>query len=69
MLNSVFELGDTVAREVMVPRTDMVSIDRDAAAQGDVASSCDRASRGCRWSVRTVDDIVGLLYFKDVVAG
>ena len=29
MIHSVFELGDTVAREVMVPRTDMVSIDDD----------------------------------------
>ena len=28
MLHSVFELGDTIAREVMVPRTDMVCIDR-----------------------------------------
>ena len=29
MIHSVFELGDTLAREVMVPRTDMVSIDDD----------------------------------------
>ena len=32
MIHSVFELGDTLAREVMVPRTDMVSIDDDRAA-------------------------------------
>ncbi len=38
MIHSVFELGDTVAREVMVPRTDMVTIDRQqVAAFGDVA--------------------------------
>ena len=29
MIHSVFELGDTLVREVMVPRTDMVSIERD----------------------------------------
>ena len=29
MIHSVFELGDTVVREVMVPRTDMVTIERD----------------------------------------
>ncbi|HEU0288183.1 MAG TPA: CNNM domain-containing protein, partial [Nocardioidaceae bacterium] len=28
MIHSVFELGDTIAREVMVPRTDMVFIER-----------------------------------------
>ena len=29
MIHSVFELGDTIVREVMVPRTDMVFIERD----------------------------------------
>ena len=29
MLHSVFELGDTIVREVMVPRTDMVTIEQD----------------------------------------
>jgi len=29
MIHSVFELGDTVVREVMVPRTDMVTMDHD----------------------------------------
>ena len=29
MIHSVFELGDTVVREVMVPRTDMVTISQD----------------------------------------
>lgn len=33
MIHSVFELGDTVAREVMVPRIDMVTIDDDKTAR------------------------------------
>ena len=28
MIHSVFELGDTIVREVMVPRTDMVFVQR-----------------------------------------
>src|SRR5262252_7830831 len=28
MIHSVFELGDTIVREVMVPRTDMVFVER-----------------------------------------
>ena len=30
LIHSIFEWGDTVVREVMVPRTDMVTIDDDA---------------------------------------
>lgn len=33
MLHSVFELGDTLAREVMVPRTDMITIESDKPAR------------------------------------
>ena len=68
MIHSVFELGDTVAREVMVPRTDMVTIDErpDAAAQ---AMSLFLRSGFSRIPVvgDDVDDVVGLLYLKDVV--
>ena len=67
MLNSVFELGDTVAREVMVPRTDMVSIDHDRTARQ--AMGLFLRSGFSRMPVEgdDVDDIVGLLYLKDVV--
>ena len=66
MIHSVFELGDTVVREVMVPRTDMVDHRRgqDPAA-GDVAVPAlgVLAHPGRR---RGPDDVLGLLYFKDV---
>ena len=54
MIHSVFELGDTFAKEVMVPRTEMVFIERtqDAAA-GDVARACARASPASPSSART----------------
>ena len=67
MIHSVFELGDTVAREVMVPRTDMVSIDTDRVARQ--AMSLFLRSGFSRMPVvgEDVDDIVGLLYLKDVV--
>ena len=32
LIHSIFEFGDTVVREVMVPRTDMVTIDADGAS-------------------------------------
>ena len=67
MIHSVFELGDTVAREVMVPRTDMVTIDSDRNARQ--AMSLFLRSGFSRIPVlgEDSDDILGLLYLKDVV--
>ena len=67
MIHSVFELGDTLAREVMVPRTDMVAIDDDRMSRQ--AMSLFLRSGFSRIPVlgRDVDDVVGLLYLKDVI--
>src|SRR5512138_306289 len=67
MIHSVFELGDTVAREVMVPRTDMVTIDGDRPLRS--AMSLFLRSGFSRIPVvgDDSDDVLGLLYFKDVV--
>ncbi|MFC8502733.1 hemolysin family protein [Pedococcus sp. NPDC057267] len=66
MIHSVFELGDTVAREVMVPRTDMVTIDGEKSLRS--AMSLFLRSGFSRIPVvgDGSDDILGLLYFKDV---
>jgi CBS domain containing-hemolysin-like protein len=66
MIHSVFELGDTVAREVMVPRTDMVTIDRSKTLRS--AMSLFLRSGFSRIPVvgEGADDVLGLLYFKDV---
>ena len=66
MIHSVFELGDTVAREVMVPRTDMVVIDHGATLRS--AMSLFLRSGFSRIPVvgEGSDDVRGLLYFKDV---
>ena len=66
MIHSVFELGDTVAREVMVPRTDMVTIDGEKTLRS--AMSLFLRSGFSRIPVvgDGSDDVLGLLYFKDV---
>ena len=66
MIHSVFELGDTVAREVMVPRTDMVTLDADKTLRS--AMSLFLRSGFSRIPVvgDDSDDVRGLLYFKDV---
>jgi CBS domain containing-hemolysin-like protein len=66
MIHSVFELGDTLAREVMVPRTDMVTIDGGK----NVRSAMSLFLRSGFSRIPVVgqgsDDVLGLLYFKDV---
>ncbi|MFN8228762.1 MAG: hemolysin family protein [Mycobacterium sp.] len=67
MIQSVFELGDTPAREVMVPRTEMVWIEADKNA-GQATSLAVRSGHS-RIPVigENVDDIVGVVYLKDLV--
>jgi CBS domain containing-hemolysin-like protein len=67
MIHSVFELSDTFAREVMVPRTEMVFIERNKSLRSAL-------SLGLRsWFSRipvigeNADDIVGVIYLKDIV--
>jgi CBS domain containing-hemolysin-like protein len=67
MIQSVFELGDTPAREVMVPRTEMVWIESDKTA-GQATSLAVRSGHS-RIPVigENVDDVVGVVFLKDLV--
>jgi CBS domain containing-hemolysin-like protein len=67
MIQSVFELGDTPAREVMAPRTEMVWIESDKTA-GQATSLAVRSGHS-RIPVigENVDDVVGVVYLKDLV--
>ncbi len=66
MIHSVFELGDTAVREVMVPRTDLVYIERGKTLRQ--AMSLFLRSGYSRVPVveDSLDDIVGFAYLKDV---
>jgi CBS domain containing-hemolysin-like protein len=68
MIHSVFELGDTIVREVMVPRTDMVFIEADKTLRQ--AMSLALRSGFSRIPVigdGGLDDVVGVIYLKDVI--
>jgi CBS domain containing-hemolysin-like protein len=67
MIQSVFELGDTPAREVMVPRTEMVWIESDKTSRQ--ATTLAVLSGHSRIPVigENVDDVVGVVYLKDLV--
>ncbi|MFD5809860.1 hemolysin family protein [Rhodococcus aetherivorans] len=67
MIQSVFDFGDTTAREVMVPRPEMVWIEVDKTA-GQATSLAVRSGHS-RIPVigENVDDIRGVVYLKDLV--
>ena len=67
MIYSIFELGDTLAREVMVPRVDVIAVDVDTPIA--VALSVIVQGGHSRIPVYqdTVDNIVGMLYAKDLL--
>jgi CBS domain containing-hemolysin-like protein len=68
MIHSVFELGDTIVREVMVPRTDVLFLPRGTPLEQ--ARGVFTASGFSRIPVigEDVDDPIGVAFFKDVVA-
>lgn len=68
LIHSVFELGDTSVRSVMVPRTDMVSIDTGSTLSQ--AMSLFLRSGYSRVPVigESSDQVLGMVYLKDVAA-
>ena len=67
MIASVFELGDTLAREVMVPRTDMVYIERTKTVSQCVALALRSGFSRIPVVGESVDDVVGVVFLKDLV--
>jgi CBS domain containing-hemolysin-like protein len=66
MIHSVFELGDTIAREVMVPRTDMVFIERTKTLRQCVSLALRSGFSRIPVTGENLDDVVGIAYLKDV---
>lgn len=67
MIHSVFELGDTIAREVMVPRTEVVWIERHKTARQALALALRSGFSRIPVIGDNVDDIIGIAYLKDLV--
>jgi len=68
MIYSVFDLGDTLVREVMVPRPDVVYIESGKTLRQALSLALRSGfSRIPVASPTGLDDIVGILYLKDIV--
>src|SRR5690348_4544627 len=67
MIHSVFELGDTFARDVMVPRPDVVWTERDTPVDKVVRLALKSGYSRLPVLGEGIDDIVGVAYLKDLV--
>lgn len=67
MIQGVFDLGDTLVREIMVPRTDIVTVTEDTTAEKAMRLFVRSGYSRIPVVGETVDDLQGVLYVKDVM--
>ncbi|HWG61005.1 MAG TPA: hemolysin family protein [Streptosporangiaceae bacterium] len=67
MIRSVFELGDTIVREVMVPRTDIVFVERDKTLRQALTLALRSGFSRIPVVGENEDDVIGIAYLKDLV--
>ncbi len=68
MLQSVFDLGDTIVREVMVPRTEVVWIEEDKTLRQALHLATRSGFSRIPVVGEDVDDVLGVAYIKDMIA-
>lgn len=67
LIHSVFDFTDRFVRGVMVPRTEMVTVDADARMSEAMSLFLDRGVSRMPVVDDEADDVVGVLYLKDLV--
>jgi CBS domain containing-hemolysin-like protein len=67
MIHSIFEFGDTILREVMVPRPDMVAVPVTTSLQEVLELILRTGYSRIPVYQGDIDDVVGLAYAKDVL--
>jgi len=68
MLLSIFELPDTVAREIMVPRTDMICLNISADMSEILKIAVETRHSRIPVYEGTIDNIIGILHVKDMLS-
>lgn len=66
MINNIFDFGDAKARDIMAPRTDMVTVSSDVSFEEFVGLVKEEGYSRFPVYEEDIDDIVGILYVKDV---
>ncbi|HQF62979.1 MAG TPA: transporter associated domain-containing protein [Anaerolineaceae bacterium] len=67
MIYSIFEFGDTITREVMVPRMDVLAMDVDTSLNQLISALTESGHSRIPIYEGSIDNIIGLLYVKDLL--
>jgi magnesium and cobalt exporter, CNNM family len=67
MIHSVFELGDTIVREVMVPRTEMIFVESGKTLRQAMSLALRSGFSRIPVVGENLDDVIGIAYLKDIV--
>lgn len=68
MINSIFEFDDTVAKEVMTPRTHIIAVSVEASVDEILETIVEENFSRIPVYENSIDNIIGLLYVKDLFA-
>jgi len=66
MISGVFELGDTIAREVMVPRPDLVFVEHGNSVRQALTLALRSGFSRLPVAGENIDDVVGIVFLKDL---
>jgi CBS domain containing-hemolysin-like protein len=66
LLHSVFEFGDTIVREIMVARTDMITVDAEDTVHAAMAVFLDKGVSRIPVIGKDSDEVIGICYLRDV---
>ncbi len=66
-IHSIIDFGDTVAREVMTPRPDMVTVEADATVRDALEAALGAGYSRIPVEADGIDDVIGIAYAKDMV--
>jgi CBS domain containing-hemolysin-like protein len=67
MIHSVFQFGDTIAREIMIPRVDILTLDVNTPLEKAADALLESGYSRIPVYEGRKDDVIGLLYTKDML--
>lgn len=68
MIHSIFQLGDTLAREIMIPRIDMQALEVNTPLPAAIDALLKSGHSRVPVYQETIDNMLGLLYAKDILS-
>ena len=67
MIQSVFDFDDTLVKEIMVPRIDIVCIEKDSSLEELIKLGVEKGHSRIPVYEESIDNITGLIYIKDLL--